>query len=395
MIYIAVLLLLVSLTLRYDINEKTKYRDHCYYIMLIIFILVAGLRWRLMVDTPTYIYNFYHEYPTLDKFSFRDYPIGEDPFYVLINSIVKSLVGRFYWVQLIEATFVNVLVFKYIKRHSAYIFTCLFFYAITCYTGYSMETMRASFSLVICLFAYDYILEKKWIKGYLLLFIALMFHAQTIVMFILPLFFFLRLNKIGVVFFIGAFLLGIVLQHILEEYIALMEMSGEIGDKVENYVESDKYGTQGGNINFYIVRIFPYLAYPILSLLYMKKTAPDHELLKLEPFVMLGLSFMVMRMNFEIAYRYIDYFLIHFVLYFAFSFVKIAQNVLRVKKGVAYMRAVIVFIPFFLLIGYSRYLRLYTLVPYSSVFERNIDHNREIEYSKTKKFTPPPNVWEY
>ena len=180
MIYLLVIVLLICLSLRYDINGKTKYRDFWYLMMLVVFILIAGLRWRLMVDTPNYIYNFYHVYPSLENFSFEDYPIGKDPFYVLINSLVISLGGRFYVVQLIEATVVNVLVFKYIKRHSSYLFTCLFFYAIMCYMGYSMETMRASLSVVICLYANDYILDKKWIKGYILLFLALMFHAQTI-----------------------------------------------------------------------------------------------------------------------------------------------------------------------------------------------------------------------
>ena len=124
MIYLFILILLLCLTLRYDINGKTKYRSQWYIIMLVIFILVAGLRWRLMVDTPNYIERFYHRTPLLKDYSFD---IGKAPFYTLINSIVLTLGGRFYVVQLIEASFVNILVFKYFKRHSKYIFTCLFF----------------------------------------------------------------------------------------------------------------------------------------------------------------------------------------------------------------------------------------------------------------------------
>lgn len=395
MIYLFVLFLLLCLSFRYDINGKTQYRDQWYFIMLVVFILIAGLRWRLMVDTPNYIYYFYHIYPPLEDFSFEDYPIGKDPFYVLINSIVKSLGGRFYWVQLIEATVVNVLVFKYIKRHSSYLFTCLFFYAISCYLGYSMETMRASFSIVICLYANDYILEKKWLKGYLLLLLALMFHAQTLVMFILPLLFFLRFNKIGVIVLLGAFVLGYFLQALLGDYIELLELSDEIGDKADKYIESDRYGAQNGNINYFMLKIFPSLAYSVISLIYVKRTSPQNKILKLEPFVMLGMFFVIMRMNMEIAYRFVSYFSIHNILFSSFLFVNIANNISKYHRGVAYMRAVIIFIPLFFIVGYGKYLRAYTFLPYSSVIERKINRNRESKYMKTDKVTPPANVNEY
>ena len=259
MIYLLTLLLLLAFIIRFDINGKKLYHDECYLLMLVIFILIAGLRWRLMMDTPNYIYNFYHVYPSLKEFSFKDYPIGKDPFYVLINSLVISLGGRFFWVQLIEATFVNTLVFKYFKKHCNYIFTCLFFYAITCYFGYSMETMRASFTFVICLFANDYILEKKWIKGYLLLLLAILFHAQAIVMLVVPVLFFLRFNKLGLFACIAAFFLGYLIQKGIGDYLNLLELTDNISEKASRYAESDKYGTQGGNLNFFIVRIFPNL----------------------------------------------------------------------------------------------------------------------------------------
>ena len=130
MIYLSVLFILLYFSFYYDINGKTKGRNFFYRFMLLLFILIAGFRWRLGVDTPNYLYNFYHYIPTLDKFSFTDYSIGQSPFFVLMNSLVKSCGGRFYIVQLIHATIVNVLVFRYIKRHSSFIFTSVFFYAI-------------------------------------------------------------------------------------------------------------------------------------------------------------------------------------------------------------------------------------------------------------------------
>lgn len=395
MIYIIVLFLLICLSLRYDINGKTKYRDEWYFIMLVVFILIAGLRWRLMVDTPNYIYKFYHWTPTLDKFSFADYPIGKDPFYVLLNSIVKTLGGRFYVVQLIEASFVNILVFNYIKRYSKYLFTCLFFYAITYYMGLCMETMRASFSIVICLYANDYILNKKWIKGYLLFILALMFHAQTIMMFVLPLFFSLRLNKIGVICLIGAFVVGFLSHTILEDYVQLLEMGDAIDNKVSGYAESEKFGGVKGGIGFLIAFKLPSIIYPLISLIFLKKWMPNSKLLKLEPFVMLGVAFAIVRLNFEIAYRYANYFGVINVIFYSEFFIKIIHRAKNVDLRVACLRAIICFFPFFFLVGLAKYVRLPTFYPYSSVIERKIDRNRELRYMKGDKFTPPANVNEY
>lgn len=381
MIYLIIIAILLILLLRYDIVGKTKYRNQCYFIMLVIFILLAGLRYRLMSDTPNYIYSFYHRYPYLNDFSFKDYPIGKDPFYVLINSVVKSLGGRFYWVQLIEATFVNTLLFRYFKRHCDYIFTCLFFYAITCYLGYSMETMRASFSIILCLYANDYILlERKWIKGYILITLALMFHAQTVIMFVVPFLFFLRLNRKGALFLIAMFFIGFVVQKSLGDYLDLLELSDEISNKASNYIDSDKYGQQGGNINFFLVQIFPYLFYSLFCLFYLKVYHRESKVLKFEPFIMCGCVFLVLQMNMQIAYRFVDYFRMFFCIFFAETFVMLVTHAIRLKFSVAITRAIIIFIPFFLLVGYYRYTRISLIYPYSSVIERSVNQEREIRF---------------
>ena len=395
MIYLLTLLLLFAFIIRFDINGKKLYHDECYLLMLVIFILIAGLRWRLMIDTPNYIYNFYHVYPSLDEFSFADYPIGNDPFYVLINSFVKSLGGRFFWVQLIEASFVNILVFKYFKRHSDYIFTCLFFYAITCYLGYSMETMRASFTFVICLYANDYILEKKWIKGYLLLLLALMFHAQAIVMFVVPILFFLRFNKHGLIMCIGAFFISYLIQKSLADYLNLIELSSSITEKASRYAESDKFATQGGNLNFFIVKIFPNLFYSFFCIFYLKKFYPGSKALKVEPFLLCGVIFLIIQMNLQIAYRYVDYFRPFFNIFYAETFIMIVLHSRKLSRSLASLRAIVVFLPFSLLVGYSIYLSHTPFYPYSSVIERSIDREREWKYGHSNKVTPSADVNEF
>jgi len=410
MIYLSVLLLLAFLSFHYDINGRRAYisirvrntnRDTWYRFMLVVFILIAGLRWRVGIDTPPYLSSFYHEISTLDNLSNYSYTIGEDPFWYLLNSLVKTLGGRFYMVQLIHASIINILIFKFIKKYSNYWFTCLFFYAITCYTTYNMEILRGSISIVICLYANDYILEKKWLKGYMLYLLALMFHAQTLMMFVLPIFFFLRFNKLGVLTCIGAFLLGNVIMSMFSDYLFLFEDNETMARKLNRYAASD-YAVQIKNINFFITQIFPMLFYSIFSFLYLKHKSHDNKLLKFEPLIVLGVVFILIRMNLEIAYRYVDYFKIYFVLVFSECFIRMIRYQNKVSPIIASLKSFIIFLPLFLVLLVYNYIisETYSLryTPYSSIFEKGVSREREsmyMELNATKAFYPPANKNEY
>lgn len=387
MYYLAVILILLVLSFIYDINGKLQRRDSWYNVMLVIFILIAGLRWRIGVDTPNYLGFFYHVYPTIDKFSFKDYGLFSSPLFALLNSLVKTLGGRFYVIQLIHATFINILIFRYIKKHTAYIFTCLFFYSFICYTTYNMETMRASISIVICLYANDYIIDKKWWKGYMLYALALLFHAQTIVMFVLPLLFFLRLNKWGFMVLLMSFLVGFILSDLLRDYLFLLEGEEELEDSVAKYASSAKYGTGGGLFHLLAFFVLPTI-YLLGTFYYLKNKKSCPNVNRMEPFILTGLVFIMIRTNFEIAYRYVDCFKIYFVILYSEFFVILIKDSRKIDKLLSYVRSTAILFPiifFHLIYTYiisdSMWYRYY---PYNSIFERNINREQQLEYNRVR-----------
>ena len=138
------------------------------------------------VDTPAYIDSYFNATEPLHKISFSELSFGGKPLWYLLNSFVKMCGGHFYIVQLIHATFVNLLLFIYFKRHSLYIFTCLFFYFIHGFTNMNMEEMKASMSIVVFLFANDFFLEGKRIKAGALYLVSILFHLQAIILLITP-----------------------------------------------------------------------------------------------------------------------------------------------------------------------------------------------------------------
>ena len=380
MVYYFVLILLIFLSIRYDLGGNTSHKDLWYRIMLVVFILIAGLRWRLGIDTTRYLFSFYYVRPDLSTFSFADLPIGSDPLWVLLNATVKSIWGRFYVVQLVQAAIVNALVFKYIKKHTDYIFTSVFFYAITCFIPYNMEIMRGSISIVFCLYANDCIMEKKWIRGAALYFVALLFHAQTIMILITPLLFSVKLNKRGMIVLLGAFVVGTIADLLIGNYIYLLDNS-DIEEKALGYAESEEYA-EGFGLRSILLNFLPNMFYPIAALLYIKKNDENNSVLKLEPLLILYLAFLLMKVNFKISYRYVQYYTIYVNLFYANFFVLLVKDVKSRIKGNAQFRflmAVLIFVPFFVLRVhyYSKEYVYPRYFPYTSVIDRKVDQTRE------------------
>lgn len=392
MIYLTVFIVLVFLICRYDINGKIVNREFSFNFILVVLVVIAGMRYRLGADTPNYLYQFYHNTPKLWELSSDNFQWDGDPLFRLLNTVVLSLGGRFYMVQFLHAFFVNYLLFRYIKRHSQYIFTCVFLYFIWMYTYYNMEEMRASMSLVVCLYANDYILEKKWIKGYLLFIIAGLFHKSAYILLITPLFFWTKLNFVGYLIILGAYLFGVFVQSQFGDYIELLEFSEAASEKMEGYVRTNRYLEQGGNLNYFIAQIFPFLLYPVIAFIYNKRKNNNLELLKLQPLLLIGLAFVAIQASIELAYRYVHFYAIYLILYMSQLFVDVVKNNKHLH-GVAYMKTFVLLVPFLVVVARVQkdlYVRYY---PYSSIIEKSVDRDREKDFRE--QLRPSPNINEY
>lgn len=393
MIYLLLLILLLWLSFYYDISGRKRNKVLWEGFALVAFVLIAGLRWRLGIDTTRYLDDFYYKVPSIDKFSFDDFTLWESPLYFLICSLVKSMGGRFFIIQIMHSLFVNVLIFKYIKKHSKYLFTCLFFYFVFCYFNYNMEIIRASFSIVICLFANDYIMDKKWLKGYALYIVAFLFHYQTIFAMLMPLLFFLKLDYKGIVILFAALIVGYVASLQLEEYIKFFELIEKTGEKAVQYGESDKYGSRTLYIGNLVLITAPQLFTLFFSILYVKKNKYSADFARLETFAMIGLLFLIMQTFIFILYRIVDIYRIYFVIIYTEVFCSLAQK-RNNTRFLSWLMALIVFFPLFL----SRFLSFqhnwYRYDPYSSVIERQVDKHRELMYMEEEQ-TPSANINQY
>lgn len=382
MIYFIVLFLLLILSIRYDVNGRIEYRDQWYNAVLVILILIAGLRFRLGEDTINYLYMFYYDFPDLLNLDIDTLlSSGQPPLWILLNSIVKTLGGRFFVVQLIQAVILNTLMLKYLKKHSPYPFACTALYFFWRYQWYSMVIMKAAIALSIILWANDLFLEKKHIKGFLLVLIATGFHQSSILLVIIPLMTFLRFNVIGVILLVCSFFFGAFLQSQLGDVFALFEAAEGMSDKLDDYLNDDKFTGQIHNLNYFIVHVFPLIIYPILSIVYLKRNCRDSQVLRLEPFLMIALLFQMMQFNIQIMYRYIYVFTPYYIIFIIHYFIEFSKNSLLFKKSLAFVRTFAIILPLLVSIAYIWPLTHVDFYPYSSVFERSIDKERENYYS--------------
>lgn len=378
MIYLIVLIFLLLLSFRYDINGKTEGRDQCYLAIQLVLILIAGLRYRFAVDTMGYLSSFYFMHPLLWDIDFTSWDsFRSEPLWTLLNSVVKTLGGKFFIVQLIQASIVNILIFKYFKKHSAYPFLCATLFYIMDYHYFCMMIMRNATAIAICLFANDYILEKKWKKAFLLYGIAFLFHYSTFfIILITPFSMWLRLNRIGIVLLLSMFVVGKMVGPYFDDLFALLALNDTVSGKLDHYLESGMLSRDKMNINYYLTLLIPFL-YTFISLYYLKKRNVHTDLLRLEPFIMIGLMFVILRVNMGMIHRFTYLYSAYFILFCVQFFMDVYNRKELLTKSVSLVRSFIVFIPFFFVTvfltvrGFSHYY------PYYSIIEKKVDKVRD------------------
>ena len=380
------------LSFRYDINGKTKYSGFWYHFVLIVLILVAGLRYRLGIDTVNYLDSFYHKYPYIWDID-KDYLLAasREPLWLFLNSAILSFGGKFFILQLVQSSIVNIIVFRFFKKHSKYPFICILFYFLSIYFLWNMVVMRSAVAMAIGLVGNDYILDRKWKEGYFTYLIAVMFHYSAVVLFVTPFLLFLRLNRKGLLILLSMAVCGFIIERLLGEYLLLFEISDDLNglsSKLDHYSGYLENGRFSGGLSS--LRILPSLVYGLLSLWLVKKYDEQFDIEKYEPFLMIGLIFVVMQFGFTMSYRFVRFFEVYFIIFEVQLFINLL-NSRRLTKALSLGRTILIFSPLFLsVLFYSFFIRYSWYVPYTSVVNRSIDKNREMMYNK---YDDKPAIW--
>jgi hypothetical protein len=353
---------------------------------LISFILLAGLRYHIGIDSLRYEQWFNNDLPTINHFSFNSY-YGYEPLFVLLSSLIKTLFGGWIFAQIIFAFIINVIIFRYIKKYTRYIFTAVLIYFISWFFDYNCETIRQSLAVAVFLMSIRFLEHKKYVKYYIFAIIAFLFHYSSIVVFIIPLILKFRINWVSCVFFVVLLAIG---AYVRIKFGAILNLLGTLYEPILHYSVYENNALVTDSLN-YKGMIFV-IGCNVLPYIFAVNILRRHNISNnvLEAILLLYLSFVILACNIPLFHRFTQYFGIISVIYFAdimgSSFNTSIRYNFKSKIVATYVCMAFLLSTYMQNIsvdentGLSSYRRYY---PYSSIITKTTYSDREYFFSST------------
>ena len=217
-------------------------------------------------DTGTYIAHFWSAESVADFFSrkgFLDWT--GNPFSELYRDIVRGATTDYHIYFFFPAVLSSFAVVKLFKRCSvAPAFSLLIFFSIGTYVTY-VAALKQCFAVFFLLLALPYAIDKKYVRFYLLVFVAILFHTHAFMFAIVPILMGKPWGKVtwlGVAFTVFAML---TYDYTLGAFMRYAQSLGALVDEGELF--------DGHSIN--VLRVFVYWVPPLIALLFRKRLFSD------------------------------------------------------------------------------------------------------------------------
>lgn len=389
MLYLLILLYILTLVYFYDYRKSIRHRNVHYYIVMLLLILVAGFRYRLGVDSIRYEMAF-RDLPTLGALSASDFVEQKyDPLYLLMASACRSISEEFWVLQMMQAILVNVVFFRFFKRNTQNIFFAVLIYYLLLFISNMAETMRESCAVAMMLLSYEFYKQDKKISVLFCFILAYLFHSSAIILLFvyIPILFNFdkKLVFSPVLFFvaISILLLASLVQQLFLDNLDLFSFSIRMEDKVDEY-SSD--GMFKNRLNIFGV-LASGLLYGYIPYISSRVQRGRHEYYKLEYFLVVEMICAAMALPIYIFYRYVNFFFPFVIIAIcnAISYKQISLGRVGSIKASLLVSGFILMMPYVFVeanrlfseeweFGPKTYSRYY---PYSSVFSKEIDNDRE------------------
>lgn len=156
-------------------------------VMLLWLCFFCGLR-TAFNDTEAYIMGFQNS-ETVEQLFADKINLLSNPLYYLFAAFFRHHISDNYHLFLLTIAFFCIIsTVRFIRRHAHnFTFSMLLFFALGMYLS-NFAAMKQSIAMAILLFAVDNLLEKKYIRFYLIVILAALFHTYAIMYAVLPLF---------------------------------------------------------------------------------------------------------------------------------------------------------------------------------------------------------------
>lgn len=261
-------------SLIYD-NRQSSYRKQ-YWLLCSVLVLFMGLRYNVGGDSLSYAINF-EDSPLLNQITEFDlFGTRYPPLWVILVSFCKTVFHSFISLQLIQAAFVNIVLFFFFEKNVARKFTAVAFYVFLYYLIFNTETMRAACSIAFFVIGYPYYTRNKWVLFYFFSILSIGFHYEAIILLLLP---FAKLfNKLS---------FNIKNLAVISLIAILLTLSGDLVPVISEFFKTnailfesiDYYSSYVGKNNFNGYVAFYLLQVPYLSFVYFNRNRLPKEIL--------------------------------------------------------------------------------------------------------------------
>lgn len=378
MVYILILLYIVFLVFRYDVQNLKEGKNINYQILWGVFVLVAGLSYHVGGDSIGYEITFknYRFVNSIDDvYDGNLLANSKEPLWVFVNILFSKVFGDFQFLKFAIALFFNTTVFWFIKKHSPKPFFSVLLYAVILGLHLNFQVLRESVAIGFFLIAFDNLCgeKKKYVRYYFLIIIAFMFHRFAFVLVIVPLFNIIRMNwGFYAILAFSLFAGPVVNTLIVESGIFLLDDS--LARSFENFMNSDEYGAVSLTIFGIAATLLKIIPLWVLIFYckdcFIKRTSCAYFLV-----------FMLNIVSIGIFYRFNDFFLFPFVVTAAESFNNINRPI-KVKTEKVHcsrpaLNTIIVLYLVFTIVGHITDKRSFEYFPYSSVITKQVVQERE------------------
>ena len=315
--------------------------DVIIWLITIILSLYCGLRTSFN-DTAVYMKNFAELNTSLSSV---DLSISENPGFVLLQIFVKRFISTNpQWLILICATITVYLNIQFIKEYSINVGASVFLYMTSCVYMFAFAAVKQTLATALMMIAFTFAVEKKWVRFYMILIIAMSIHAFAFVFVVTPLFVKSAWGKWSYAVLFGSMAVGVLFNSFIGVFLKVL-------GSVDDYYTADVLSGSGVSI-FRVMVFFVPVGLSWICRSYVKKQN-DRMLNLCCNFSLIGFAFMFVAMfgNPVLFGRMGNYFL-------PFSLVTVCYMVFRcTKKTNRYVMVIVMGLAY--LLYFYTYFKIY------------------------------------
>lgn len=264
---------------KYGVHRQPSVNYIPFFMLVLTLALPITLR-KSFNDTGAYIRGFYQAETIQELFQYGNIHILGNPLFSIYRSLVRTFTDNQIIYFLFPAFFVQYSYLRFIRRHSPSLIIGVGLYLFLGTYVFSIAAMKQTLAMAVLLYAVEALIERKYMRFYLLVFVAFLFHTYALSFLILPIF---TSKPWSVRNFLLVLAVFFIMQNFETVIGSFMEFASESGKDIS---ESEVFEAAGINP----IRVLVYAVTPLFALVFRRYIFSGEE--DREHYILVNMSFL-------------------------------------------------------------------------------------------------------